>query len=194
MLFNDVLLPNLRPSDIFAQYIFQSLLFSSLLHLTSCEDLGRFSSGSPSLPLFSWLVPRTRLAPFIAIETAAVVAEGDRIPRGEVSGESELTDVTGRGVGSLDTVGLVTGSCGTVGETLVGVGAGVRMPPAKKERKKFFTKYKLYICKEKLSAHMKGINKWHILWLISHSIPEFHLNIWTAKTLQRKIYRLIKLT
>lgn len=65
-----------------------------------------------------------RLALFITMETAAVVAEGERTPSGEDSGVRVAMLVTTKGAGSL---GLLIGSW-PVGETLVGVGAGVRTP------------------------------------------------------------------
>jgi hypothetical protein len=58
------------------------------------------------------------------METAAVVAEGERMPKGEDSGVSVAMLVTIKGAGSL---GLFVGSW-PVGDTLVGVGAGVRTP------------------------------------------------------------------
>ena len=68
------------------------------------------------------------------METAAVVAEGDSNPRGEASGDSVPAVVTVRGIGSLVIMGLV-GSWGTVGEALVGVGAGVKIPPRGRTKK-----------------------------------------------------------
>ena len=49
-----------------------------------------------------------RLAPFIAIETAAVVAAGDNTPRGEESGVSVpvVTIGSGRGLGTFEICGL----------------------------------------------------------------------------------------
>lgn len=71
------------------------------------------------------------MAPFIAMETAAVVAAGDNTPRGEESGVivPVVTKGSGKGVGIFDTAGLPEESCVAVGETFVGVGMGVSKPP-----------------------------------------------------------------
>lgn len=65
------------------------------------------------------------------METAAVVAAGDNTPRGEESGVSVpvVTKGSGKGLGTFDTGGLAEASWAPVGETLVGVGMGVRRPP-----------------------------------------------------------------
>ena len=70
------------------------------------------------------------MAPFIAIETAAVVAAGDNTPRGEESGVivPVVTKGSGKGVGIFAT-GLAEESWVAVGETFVGVGMGVSKPP-----------------------------------------------------------------
>ena len=49
-----------------------------------------------------------RLAPFIAMETAAVVAAGESTPNGDVSGVSDavVTRGSGKGLGTLTTCGL----------------------------------------------------------------------------------------
>ena len=49
-----------------------------------------------------------RLAPFIAMETAAVVAAGDNTPRGEESGVivPVVTKGRGKGCGTFGTCGL----------------------------------------------------------------------------------------
>lgn len=72
-----------------------------------------------------------RLAPFIAMETAAVVAAGESTPNGDVSGVSDavVTRGRGKGLGTLTTCGLEAASwVGPVGET-PGVGMGVSRPP-----------------------------------------------------------------
>lgn len=71
------------------------------------------------------------MAPFIAIETAAVVAAGDNTPRGEESGVivPVVTKGSGKGFGIFATGGLAEGSWVAVGETFVGVGMGVSKPP-----------------------------------------------------------------
>lgn len=73
-----------------------------------------------------------RLAPFIANETAAVVAAGESTPSGEDSGVSVAVDTkgSGKGLGTFCICGLVEPSCAVaVGETAVGVGMGVSRPP-----------------------------------------------------------------
>ena len=74
------------------------------------------------------------MAPFIAIETAAVVAAGDNTPRGEESGVSVpvVTMGSGRGLGTFEICGLTDISWVPVGETFVGVGMGVSKPPKTK--------------------------------------------------------------
>lgn len=67
-----------------------------------------------------------RLALFITKETAAVVAEGDNIPSGEDSGVRVVILVMTSGAGSL---GFCCTGSWPVGDTFVGVGAGVRTPP-----------------------------------------------------------------
>lgn len=84
----------------------------------------------------TWLVLNARLAPFIAMETAAVVAAGESTPSGEDSGVSVavVTKGSGRGLGTFGICGLVEASCAAeVGETAVGVGMGVSKPPEERQ-------------------------------------------------------------
>ena len=92
----------------------------------------RLTDGSSSLFSVESLVPKARFAPFIACDTAAVVALGDKTPRGEVSGVSVPT--AGATIGASNLMGgRFENSCaGDIDAVFVGVGAGVRIPEGTK--------------------------------------------------------------